>query len=207
MAFQRDYVLRLIEMMGEFFRRLYQLSNEMDREKELDAACRDQCGLSLESVLVLSKDTLIELLPPRALLMASELMYIRASVVTVDEEKRSDHLFRSLQLLAALDEEETLCVERAMRLKELMDACAQRLSPEDYMACARFFLAGEKYDHCEDAIFLAIEEAREKAKLIIQGREMLNDMLLLPENALLSGGMTRQEVMEAIEDLEAWEKS
>lgn len=207
MAFQRDYVLRWIELMGEFFRRLYQLTNEKERDAALNAACRDQCGLSLDSAMALSPDSLIELLPPQALLAVSEFLYMRAKVVVKDMALKDRLLLRSLRLLSALHEEETLCCERSLRLKELMDDCGEQMTPEDYLACARFFLSGEKYMYCEDAIFIAVEEAREKEDIILQGTEMLNKMLALPEGALLSGGMTRQEILESIDDLEAWRKA
>ena len=51
MAFQRDYVLRLIERMGEFFRRLCEMADDAEKKKKLDSACRDQCGLSLDAAL------------------------------------------------------------------------------------------------------------------------------------------------------------
>ena len=36
MAFQRDYVLRMIEMMGEFFRRICEKMDRRERMQALD---------------------------------------------------------------------------------------------------------------------------------------------------------------------------
>lgn len=47
MYFQRDYVLRMIEMMGEFARRLLDMAREEDARIELDQVSRRACGMPL----------------------------------------------------------------------------------------------------------------------------------------------------------------
>lgn len=207
MAFQRDYVLRMIEMMGDLLRRLKHLGTDLLRRVELDDACRDQCGMPLDVAAELSRETLMELLPPRALFMLSELMYLRLSTTEMDEETRLRWKLHILRLLSALHEEETLCEERGGRLRELMDECSDEMLPEDYLNCARFFLAGEHLTDCEDAIFMAVEMARDKQACILQGKEMLQIILHLPDTTLIPGGMNRDEILAAIEDLETWEKA
>lgn len=205
MAFQRDYVLRMIEMMGEFFRRLGELLDERERISALDGACREQCGLSLDAAFALSEETLEGLLPPHGLLMLSELHYLQAQFTLRDEEKRQGLLLRALRLLSALSSEETLCLERSERLKELMDGCADILTEEDYLRCARFFMAGEHFDHGEDALFLGVEIARNRDVYILQGVALLRRLLLLPDSTLIPGGLSRADILRAIDDLEAWE--
>lgn len=207
MAIQRDYVLRLIEMMGEFFRRLAQITDEWEKGRELNESCRDQCGLSLDAAIALSDDTLMGLLPPRALLTLSELFYLKAKSIAMDEMERDQLYLRTLRLLSSLYEEETLCEARCLRLRELMDHCCDAMMTEDYLSCARFYLAGGYLTDCEDAVFMAVELTRDPDFCIQQGREMLASMLLLPESTMISGGMNRDDVMQAIEDLEAWGKA
>lgn len=207
MAFQRDYVLRMIEMMGELFRRLGDLMDEKERIRALDAVCRDQCGLSLDAALALREETITALLPPRGLLSLSELSYLQAQCTARDEERRQALLLRTLRLLCSLYGEEVLCVERSLRLRELMDACADALSAEDYLGCARFFIAGEHFDYAEDAIFLAVEAARDRHVCVLQGVALLRGLLLLSDSVLTPGGLPREDVLRAIDDLEAWEKA
>ena len=206
MAFQRDYVLRLIEMMGEFFRRLGDMLDEKEQARALDDACREQCGFSMEAACSLSMETIEDLLPPQGILILSELTYMRARIIARDEEKKGALFLRALRLLSALSGEEALCVERSARLKELMDACQDDLTAEDYLRCARFFMAGEHFDHGEDALFLAVEAAEDKHYYVLQGRALLRALLLLPDGTLTPGGLPRAEVLRAIDDLEMWEK-
>lgn len=205
MAFQRDYVLRLIEMMGEFFRRLKKITRGAERHLALNIACREQCGMSLDAALALSDETLEQLLPPRGLLILSELLYLRARTMDLHPMDRDGVLLRTLRLLSSLYAEEALCAERSPRLKELMQACAADLTEEDYLRCARFFLAGDYLEDCEDAIFNGLELARDPADAIAQGKEMLESMLLLPDSTLIPAGMPREDVFSALNDLEAWE--
>lgn len=206
MAFQRDYVLRMIEMMGEFFRRLGELLDEKEQLRALNDACREQCGLSLDAALALSVETLEGLLPPHGLMMLSELSYLQAQLPSRDEEKRRALLLRTLRLLCALSGEEALCLERSARLRELMDACGDALTEEDYLGCARFFMAGEHFEHGEDALFLGAEIARDLRVYSLRGVALLRRLLLLPDSTLIPGGLPREDVLRAIGDLEAWEK-
>lgn len=207
MAIQRDYILRLIEMMGEFFRRLAEIADEWERGRELNDACRDQCGLSLDAAMTLSDETLMGLLPPRALLTLSEITYLKAKSIAMDEIEREQLYLRTLRLLASLHEEETLCEARGMRLRELMDACAEQMEAADYLSCARFFLSGVRLEDCEDAVFMAVELKSDPSFCIQQGKEIFQEMLHLPESVLLPGGMTRDDVKSAMDDLEAWGKA
>ena len=204
MAITHDYVMRLIEMMGEFFRRLADMASEQMQARALDEMCRDQCGLSMEAALALSEDTVESLLPPQGLFILSELTYIRAKVMVRAGEEQDRMFLRSLRLLCMLREEEPMCLARCVRLKELMDACEDLLTPEDYLRCAAFYLAGEHFDFGEDAIFLAVEGAEAPGEYAAKGRELLRGLLALPDSTLTPGGLPRADVRRAIDDLEAW---
>ena len=204
MAITHDYVMRLIEMMGEFLRRLADMIDEKDRARALDEMCRDQCGLSMEAACALSEETLESLLPPQGLLMLSELTFARAQVMAREGEEKDLLLLRTLRLLCMLSDQEPMCVARCARLRELMDGCEPFLSAEDYIRCARFFMAGEHFDHGEDAIFLAVETADAPGDYIRRGLELLKGLLPLPDSALVLGGLPREDVTRAMEDLQAW---
>lgn len=204
MAFQRDYILRMIEMMGDFLRRLGDMIDEKERLHELDALCREHCGLPLDTARNLTDESLRELLTPQARFVLSEIMYLRARALIAKDEQEQADLLKSARLLLTMTDDISLCAERAERLKELLAACQDALLPDDYINAARFFMTGEHYDDCEDAIFMAADaagSADDRHYCILQGLALLSDMRVLPNDSLVPGGMSRADVDRAISDL------
>ena len=119
MFFQRDYVLRMIEMMGDFMRRISELLSDLERTKLLDDACQKHTGLSLETAEALSGESLEEMLSPVPRLMMSELLYIRAESTVLTADQQQKLLLKSLHLLSSLFGEGALCELRAQRLLTL----------------------------------------------------------------------------------------
>lgn len=208
MAFQRDYVLRIIEMMGDFFRKIGERMDRREQLQALDEMCRDQCGLSLKAAFALKEETVQDLLPEQTRFMLSEITYLQSMLLS-DEDARQAHFLRALRLLSALWEEENICEARYGRLLELMESCDAELQAQDYLNCARFLMAAEKLDDGEDAIFHAVEMAQEdeKREYIISGKALLIGLLSFSDRALILGGLPRDEVFQAINDLEKWEKA
>ena len=155
--FQRDYILRMIEMMGDLMRRVKELMDELAQMRLLEEACRRQCGLPLSALETLSAASLTEMLSPTPRLFASELIYLRA-MASPDlwEEGRMLRL-KSLRLLLTLAEEGPLCELRAPRVQALKVELMDLLLPEDLMACAAFLRQGGAYADMEDALFEAAE--------------------------------------------------
>ena len=151
--FQRDYILRMIEMMGDLMRRVKELMDELAQMRLLEEACRRQCGLPLSALETLSAASLTEMLSPTPRLFASELLYLRA-MASPDlwEEGRMLRL-KSLRLLLTLAEEGPLCELRAPRVQALKVELMDLLLPEDLMACAVFLGQGGAYADMEDALF------------------------------------------------------
>lgn len=207
MAFQQDYVLRMIEMMGEVFRRLSRIIDTRERARALDAVCREQCGLTLRSAFSLSEESLRALLPEQMLFSLSEITYLQAKIIS-DEAEAQEHYLRALRLLLLFSEDESVCRARQMRLKEMMACCGDMLCAQDYFACARFFAAAGEYAACEDAVFLGAEaEAGNDGAYRTQGRAILEGLISLSDEGLLLGGLPRDEVYQAIKDFEKWEKA
>lgn len=130
-VFQRDYILRMIEMMGDLMRRVKELMDELAQMRLLEEVCRRQCGLPLSALETLSTESLTELLSPTPRLFASELIYLRATASpSLWEEGRMLRL-KSLRLLLTLAQEGPLCELRAARVQalklELMDLRCRRI--------------------------------------------------------------------------------
>ena len=206
MYFEKDYILRVIEMIGQFLSRLKEKTLLADQLAELDQLCREHVGLTLEAGRTLSEDTLHELLDHQAVFILSEVLYIDSAMIDwKDRDQADESAMKSLRLLASLYEEDELAELRSQRLKELSTRLREYMSAADYLDCARFSLNGGFYSDTEDMVFLAVENASdgEKEYYRTHGLSLLYNMRVLPDDTLLPGGMSRAEINESIVDLQA----
>ncbi|NLO84343.1 MAG: hypothetical protein GX096_02805 [Clostridiales bacterium] len=158
--FQRDYIMRMIEMMGDLMRRISELLSALAQMKLLDDESRRHCGLPMEVLESLSSESLIDMLAETPRFFASELLYIRVTCIPDLAMEDADKLkLKCLRLLASLHEEGPLCELRCDRLMELKNELMPLLTSDDLMTCARFLFQAGEYAHMEDAIFQAIEQA------------------------------------------------
>ncbi len=203
--FQRDYILRMIEMMGDLARKVAQLMEELEYLHQLDDASRLHCGMPLKALEELSHESLIEMMGPEPRLYASELLYLRAMERRVQWDARDQLLVKSLRLLASLWEESVLCEVRCPRLMELKQAVLPLLNGQDLWMCARFFSEGDRYDEMEDALFQAVECTEDRLQRLTfaqQGKVLLEEAAShASEAALAYCRMTREELMQAAQDL------
>ena len=205
--FQRDYILRMIEMMGDLARKVAQLMEELEYLHQLDDASRLHCGLPLKALEELSHESLLEMLGPEPRLYASEILYLRAMEPSIQWDAQDRMMLKSLRLLASLTEESLLCELRTPRLRELKSQVLSLLTAQDLFQCALFFSAGDCYDEMEDALFQAVEQANEEGQrsvLIEKGCALLAQAAEeATESALAYCRMTRNELKQAAEELAA----
>jgi len=204
MFFQKDYILRMIEMMGDLMRRITELLSDLQRMKLLEEACRTHCGVSLETVEALTVESLIRLLPSVPRLMASEILYIKASSFTLPQEEQEALLHKCLHLLSTLWEEGPLCEVRAERLSAMKDTLLPRLSSAELMNIARFMEEAERFGDMEDALFQGVERlppGPEREALARQGADMLLQAGSATGEALAFARCTREELRISAEEL------
>jgi len=205
--FQRDYILRMIEMMGDLARKVAQLMEELEYLHQLDDASRLHCGLPLKALEELSHESLLEMLGPEPRLYASEILYLRAKEPSIQWDAQDRMMLKSLRLLASLTEESLLCELRTPRLRELKSQVLSLLTAQDLYQCALFFSTGDCYDEMEDALFQAVELANEEGQrsaLIEKGFALLVQAAEeATESALAYCRMTRNELKQAAEELAA----
>ena len=199
MIFQRDYILRMIQQLGEFVRRLKETLDEMEKARLLKDVCREKCGISLETADRLDTDSLARMLPSEPRLMLSELYYIRAMHIQAMPEDEAEWLGRSLRLLLSLEDESLICQERRERLHEL--TLKVSLTPGEELAAFRFFLEGEAFDWAEDALFFALEGGCPEAQA--QGLAGFEGIRALSDERLSRGGLPREELEALIQELQA----
>lgn len=203
--FQRDYILRMIEMAGDLMRRVRELMDELSQLKLLDDACRRSCGLPLETLDALSADSLMEMLGGMPRLLASELMYMRATALPQPLEDEENRLLKSFRLLTSLCDQAALCELRAPRAQELKLRLLPSLTAADLWQCAQFMSQGEAYADMEDAIFEAAARAvgAERLAVILEGAAMLRQAAHADGRALAFARTTSEELLLSADELEA----
>jgi hypothetical protein len=203
MFFQKDYILRMIEMMGDFMRRIGEMLDDMHRLRLLEDACREHCGMDLNAAGSLSVESIIDLLAPQPRLMMAEILYIQAMQTSLPEDTRDQLLYRCARLLLSLREESLLCELRWERLNACITEVGPLFTPGDRMDAAAFFIQAEKFGLGEDQLYESLDEAslEEYPKLLKAGQELMESCLTLPKNRLESGGLPYPEVLESITTL------
>ena len=200
MFFEKDYILRVIEQIGEFFRRLTELASRADQRAALDRFCRERCLCTLDGARALDTGTAAELMNETTRFLLSEVLYLDGMLLRADEEKTRSYL-KALRLLSGLSGDGPLCMERSPRLKELAGLCRDEMTGEDDLACASFFMNGGRYDAMEDMIFFGAECEGNTKDRIARGLDMMYNARVMPDETLILGGLPREELESGIAEL------
>lgn len=200
MYFQSDYILRMIEMMGDFFKRLLEMVDEALKEGEYDRLMRSQCGLDAKSSEQLSADSLIALLPEVPRFILSEMLYVRSRAFKLAEEEREECLYKALRLLLSAGTENLLCELRKDRLLELYNDSYAHLLSEDLVSVFRFLLLADDFAKAEDVLFDAIDTSGKESlhHVIHAGIEGFDKLQSYSDRELIAGGLSRDEVIETL---------
>jgi hypothetical protein len=204
MDFQRDYILRLIHMLGELMRRLAEKLDDRERRRMLDEFCLEQCGMPLATAESLTDESLRALLPPMPRMVLSDLMLGKAEYVALPYGDADALKVKALRLLASLYGETRLCDLCAEKLTRLKRDVLTLLAAPDLMDCARFFATAQRYDEMEDALFQALpleteavrECDREEAICLLRVASRANEF------TLVQCRMTSHELRESARELE-----
>lgn len=203
MFFQKDYVLRMIEMMGDFMRRIGEMLDDLHRLRLLDDTCREHCGMDINAAGKLSVESIIDLLSPQPRLMMAEILYIQAMQTSLPDETREQLLYRCARLLLSLREESLLCELRQDRLKYCLLEAYALFTPRDRLEAAAFFMQAEQFGLGEDQLYEALDEAslEEYPQLLQEGQHIMESCLNVPKKRLELGGLPYAEVLESLETL------
>lgn len=203
--FQRDYILRMIEMMGDLMRRVKELMDELSAIRLMDEACRRSCGMPMETLEALSAQSLEEMLGDTPRLFASELLYIRATTLSMPAKDAEALLTKSFRLLTSLTGEGALCELRARRAQELKLRLLDGLTADDLWRLAVFLSQGEAYADMEDAIFEAVQraEGRRREELARLGEGLLREAARASGSALALARTSGEELRASADELRA----
>lgn len=192
--FQKDYVLRMIEMIGETARRITALLHDRKAYDEIDEIAKRACGLPLSMLRTGDMDMLIFTLeePPRFL--AAQLLQIAARVDarTQSDDELLPTLTQALQLYASLREPDYL-LPACDAAAQIMSAHLTSLADDALVSAAALFEAGGAFSSAEDAWYeLASRQDSHKAGFLA----FYDRIEALDDAALLAGNLPRQEIAE-----------
>lgn len=198
MYFQKDYVLRMIEMMGDLVRRICSIAREADARAELDTVAQRACGLPMEMLREGEPHTLEALMDEPRRYFAAELLLIAVEVErrTHADEELIPFYTQALALYATLaDDYAKPAADRAGRIVRenlpLLPADALKVS-------AGLFERTGQYALAEDAWFAAVELSPDDAP---KAEAFLLRLAVLDAHRLRSGGLSPDEVTEALRAL------
>ena len=118
MDFEKDYILRLIQMLGDLMRRVASLLDDRERNRMLDGACREWCGMALEAGEKLAPEALCDLLAPEPRLVMAELLAGKADALTLSADTAEDVRLRAGKLLHRLYDDKLITEEGVHLIEE-----------------------------------------------------------------------------------------
>lgn len=194
MYFQRDYVLRMIEMMGDLVRRIGMIAREADARAELDEVAQRACGLPMTMLQTGEPEDLENLLNEPQRYLASELLLI---AVEIERRTQTDDALAPLQaqaiaLLCHLTDADYM-LPAADRVAGILKDALGTLPPQALLDAAILLERAGRYAAAEDALFAAMEHTPAAQPPAVAFYDRL---ALLSESALRAGGLSPEEVAE-----------
>ena len=209
MYFQKDYILRMIEMFGKLFEDLVDRMERADALHEIDQMMLKACGLPVSMLLEVNPEDIRGFLSDLQRYFAAELLIIELAIQR--RFKTEDELFprlaQILEILATLEEADYV-IPACDHVWRIVGECGEPLHADLLIAVAGLFERGGQYDHAEDMLYAAREQAMEQSeeksedsKLLI--RSFYQRLLKMDDRALFEGGLPRDEVEEGMRGLAA----
>ncbi|MCS6773653.1 MAG: DUF6483 family protein [Thermoflexales bacterium] len=216
--YSSDYVKRMIEQFGAFLMALKQLLTEnrlQEAREQIDLAYRQVLGFEPDFARAASEDTLL-LMTSLARIGDLDRVLALADVLAADGDWHA--------LAGDLEIAET-CYQKALHLlidallqqpfgtsKEYVDrvdALIDRLEAHDALGepslvrIFRYAARLQRYADAEDALFHLLEVTPEVERWRAEGIQFYQSLLALRDHELLLGGLSRDEVLAALEELSA----
>lgn len=199
MFYQKDYVLRMIEMLGDLMRRIKSIIKDSVATTELDQVARRACGLPLEALRTwdahLLRDTLEE--PQRYLAAGLLLIDIEVQARTKTDDALLPVYIQALALFASLREVDYM-LPAAHQSAAIVRMHLASLPAATLLASAALFEAAGQFDAAEDALFTAVATDPAYKE---EARAFAARLSTLSEEALQAGGLSHAEVTEALQAL------
>lgn len=194
MYFQKDYILRMIEMVGKLFERILANHNDSQAMQELDEIAQKACGLQISMLRGISPEELQGPLAEAQRYFAAELLTIEMEVKkrTMTDDMLLPRRIQILSIYASLKEMDYL-LRACDNAAHLTDGYLDQLPPPLLVDLSVLFERGGQYGHAEDMLYAAMAQAGQVKPQIATFYARL---ATLSDGALLAGGLPRAEIEE-----------
>ena len=204
MYFQTDYVMRMIEMMGDFMRKLWLLIFRLTEQDKYDDAykllsthMRRFTGMDLVMLTSLSADSIIDILPPQRQIAAAELLSVQAQMLMQQEqyEDMQRCLEKAIALFISAADADDKRAEPLFAQVRQLELAAGALPLSMYLDLAAFYEAAGQYACAEDDLARAADM---QTAFRADAQAFYERLLKLPDEQLERGGLPRAEVLEGM---------
>lgn len=195
MYFQKDYVLRMIEMVGELGRRVMSLVRDADAHAQLNEVSERACGLPFRMLENGDPAMLIDLLDPPQRYLAAELLWIAIEFRrrTQTEDALAPLYNQALLQYASLHDAPDYLRPACDRASVILREALSHLTPDSLLCASRLLEAGGQYACAEDALYAAAQADAARAADLLAFYDRLD---ALDDASLWAGGLSRSEVAE-----------
>jgi tetratricopeptide (TPR) repeat protein len=211
-AYQRDYILRQVEMAAQMLARILGLARQGQRDQAIglfDQAYQPLVGVSGRVVATLTEEQLLTLLTSgsspdaRRVAVAMELLLVEGDLH--DQAGRAADAAaryrRALGLAAYLAGHTTSLPDPALAERLAARAAALDLAPRQRMDLCRLQEAVGRYADAEDSLFEVIDGDPDDGTAVDQGIAFYQRLLAKEDADLEAGGLPRDEVRAALAEL------
>jgi hypothetical protein len=202
--FQKDYVLRMIEMLGELVRRIGEMTREADARGEVNEIAERACGLPIGLLAATDAASLPEMLGEAQRYLAGQLLLIHLEIEArkAPEETLAPIRAQALAIFATLMEPDDL-LPAADTAARLLPEVTDDLPLETLVAVAGLLERAGLYAPAEDAHFAALE----RGGATQPAANFYERLAQLPDSALIQGGLPRAELAEGLAALQQFDST
>ncbi len=211
-AYQRDYILRQVELAAQALARLLGLARDGHRDQAIgmfDQAYQPLVGVSGRVVATLSEEQLLTLLTsgsrpdPRRVTVATELLVAEADLLAEAGQaaEAATRYRRALGLAAYLASHTGSLPDPALAGRLAARAEDLDLAPRQRLYLCRLQEGLGRYADAEDSLFAVIDDDADGVATIDQGIAFYQRLLAREDDDLEAGGLPRDEVRAALSEL------
>lgn len=194
MYFQKDYVLRMIEMLGETMKRLLRAASESEALSEIDQICQKACGLPLSMLRGADIGSIEGMLSEAQRFLSGELLLIDIEIASrthMDDELLPRRV-QALSFFSTLYDPDYM-LAAADRAAPLLSLIQHELPAALLIDAALLCERAEKFSAAEDALFVALEQ---DVGISMEIERFYSRIERLSEAQLRGGGFSRAEIAE-----------
>lgn len=209
---KRDYILKIIEGLGQFLKKVKELLTEgkyEGAEVTVDEAMQKLLGLSAETINILPYEELISFMnmdkevgSEKCIILAT-LLTQKGDVLALknDSDGSYNYYLKALNIFTEVfdEDEDVRLKEYFSKIEYLIDKLNKYvISKELNEKIINYYEASGKYDKAEDLMYDLLEESNWNKTLVMEGINFYERLLGKNENELIQGNLPIDEVKQGL---------